>query len=296
MLIMLGFESVVFMLTAWIHHLPYHKFRLLYIPLLITIIHIVATSMLSVFSPLSSGLLFIIGISTLHTHFEHLKVEGTYIWTEILIWILLLLPREINWALFSPHETLSYDWWSMASAIFLLVGWKALRSDPMKGYEFVPNGKDIIVFFLGGIFFLLGAVILVFFFKWEITFEKIGVWTYVGSFIRMLFASNVATEIFFRCVLFELVEKFIKREHISNVITSVIYGLFFWNHSTNILFQVCWILFGLVTGFVYGNTYVATKKIIAASLLHTMVDFILIWFFKLESNHSARLHFKLINT
>jgi len=216
------------------------------------------------------------------------------IWDALLI-LFLWLPVEFG---FVPE--LGIPQAQSVVSLYLLIGLNILlyiylivRQLPDTGYTFRLKDHEwrtAIMNFL----ILLVIVIVIGLLTQFITFSR-----YMPSFGEMIqkllficFFVALPEEILFRGVILNLIEK--RLSGLKNaavtavVISSVIYGLAHGNNANSPFFdislgslgvwQVPWafIILTTIAGFFYGLTYIKTRKIFAAAIVHLLINWV--WF------------------
>ncbi len=117
----------------------------------------------------------------------------------------------------------------------------------------------------------------------------------VSSLVTILFFVAIPEELLFRGVIHNLIQR--RMNGIKNaetkalVISSIIFGLAHGNNSNAPFLDIslgslgvwhmpwAYILLATIAGYAYGLTYVKTKKIMAAAIVHLLIDWVWVVFF-----------------
>jgi len=216
------------------------------------------------------------------------------IWDVLLI-LFLWLPVEFGFVpeLGIPHAQSVVGLYLLIGLNILLYIYLVVRQLPGMGYTFRLKDHEwrtAIMNFL----ILLVIVILIGLLTQFISFSR-----YMPSFGEMLqkllficFFVALPEEILFRGVALNLIEKRLagvkNAGMVAVVITSVIYGLAHGNNANPPfidlslgslgVWQVPWafIILTTIAGFFYGLTYIKTRKIFAAAVVHLLINWV--WF------------------
>jgi len=209
---------------------------------------------------------------------------------DVAVWLLLWIPFDMsfgsagprwNYALFPGGEPWAYEWWSLAISVIAVVGWGRLRALPGFDARLVPNARDVTAALLAtaGIFaIVLPAGLTLGFIAWPgVAREPLRV-LLEGPTIFLTIA--IPEELFFRGVLQSGLDGALAaRRHgrlLSLGIASLLFGLMHWNNVATLEEQVAYLALATVSGAFYGMAYRRGGSILAAALVHTLVDWI--WF------------------
>ncbi len=117
----------------------------------------------------------------------------------------------------------------------------------------------------------------------------------VSSLVTILFFVAIPEELLFRGVIHNLIQK--RMSGIKNaetkalIISSIIFGLAHGNNSNAPFLDInlgslgvwhmpwAYIILATIAGYAYGLTYVKTKKIMAAAIVHLLIDWVWVVFF-----------------
>jgi len=101
---------------------------------------------------------------------------------------------------------------------------------------------------------------------------------YVFSWIRLFLATAIPLELFFRTVLYEELYFVFKNKIWAVLGSNAVYALVFWPKFDTVLHQLMWTCYSLVSGTMFGASYVFSGQLLAGALVHTCLDFVLCWF------------------
>jgi hypothetical protein len=112
--------------SAWFNRVPVKKWKLVAIPLFISLSYAGSSAIVLYFDPLSCFIAFLVGTLALLTLQEFIMLRG-FTKLDFAIWLMLLLPLNIRWTPTSESLTMDREWWGMAMSLYLLLGWGCLR-------------------------------------------------------------------------------------------------------------------------------------------------------------------------
>jgi len=255
------------------------------VPALLSFVFDVAEIIMQDINPLSICLLFFLDLIVTNTLREHFLQEsfGTgsriFTWTDLAVWLLLLFPREINWNLWSHFPREAYQWWAMAMSVYLVVGWKCLKPHVNTGFSLIPTLRDLFAFFVTllvvavaafpFLYFVLGIVLPA---------DSPSPLDYVFSWVRLFLSTALPLELFFRAVLYEELYFILKNKIWAVLSSNAVYALVFWPKFDVVWHQLIWSSYALISGSIFGASYIFSGQLLAGALVHTCLDFVLCWF------------------
>ena len=220
-------------------------------------------------------------------------------WFDVIVILLLWFPIEFGWIpdLNIPPTSGTVKVYNIIGLILIIFLYFILRALPDTGFTYRLKGKDWRSIIQNFIFFMPFALIIGLatgFIEFAKRLPPTG--EMIASFIAILFFIALPEEILFRGVIHNLLEKRLAPKKngtvIALVISSVIFGLAHGNNSNPPFLDIdlgplgiwhapwVYILLATIAGVFYGLTYVKTRKVTAAALVHLLVDWVWGVFFK----------------
>jgi len=98
----------------------------------------------------------------------------------------------------------------------------------------------------------------------------------------------MSEELLFRGVLLNALAKHTRRDFVALMISSIIYGLAYWNSTQTILYQLSFFLYGFVTGMIFGIGFLRTEKVLAGIFAHSILDTMIMTFVKFQSSNGPQ--------
>ena len=214
-------------------------------------------------------------------------------WLDALVIFLLWFPIEIGWVpdLSIPPVQGVIKVFHLNGIILFLAAYLIVRGLPEVGFTWRLKGSDIRTAIQNFIFFMPIALIIGFAAGFIALSRRIpsGV-EMLGVFVGIAFFIALPEELLFRGIIHNLIEKRLqgRRHHvwIALAISSVIFGLAHGNNQNapfidiNLGFLGVWhcpwvyLILATIAGAFYGLTYIKTKKVTAAAIVHLLVDWV----------------------
>lgn len=196
-------------------------------------------------------------------------------WIDISLWLLLWIPFDLRWSQ-ELHPSLDYTWWSVAISLVAVIGWYGYRSADI-GFNLVPGLKDIGITLLA-LVFIMALVVPLGLVTGFLTFvipQTYDIPKLVIHFVGLFLTVALPEELFFRGILLRGLDKMFSKKWIPLVISSLAFGMMHWNNVSSLSTQITYVSLASIAGMGYGWAYRKSgNKIIAAILVHTLVDWI----------------------
>jgi membrane protease YdiL (CAAX protease family) len=109
--------------------------------------------------------------------------------------------------------------------------------------------------------------------------------------LQDLISTSIAEELLFRGILLNALAKVTQRDWLALVISSIVYGLSYWQSSQMPIFQLYLFLYAFSTGFIFGLSFLKTRKIIASAVVHSILDTTLAVFVQFPTSLPLPLQF-----
>ncbi len=245
---------------------------------------------------LAKGLLFcLVPAAFVYLNAKRLQPSG---WLDLLIVISLWFPIEfglINGLTLPPTRGLAevYHLIGIALVIFFFFGVRGLRD---VGFTFRLKDKDIRIAVQNFIIFMPFALVIGMATGFIAISDRLpSGMEMLASFIGILFFIAIPEEILFRGVIHNLIEKKLSDRKngvmIALAISSVVFGLAHGNNNNPPFLDInfgplgvwhapwVYLLLATFAGFFYGWTFIKTRKVTAAAIVHLLVDWVWSTFF-----------------
>jgi membrane protease YdiL (CAAX protease family) len=212
-------------------------------------------------------------------------------WLDTLVILLFWLPIEFNWipALSLPPVQGLIKVYHLNGIILILIAYLMVRGLADIGFTWRLKGADIRTAIQNFIFFMPIVLIVGFATGFLALSRHVPSGTeMLAMFVNIAFFIAIPEELLFRGIIHNLIEKRLQgRKHhvwIALTISSVIFGLAHGNNfkapllDINLGFLGVWhcpwayLILATLGGFFYGLTFMMTKKITAAALVHLLVN------------------------
>ena len=214
-------------------------------------------------------------------------------WLDALVILLLWFPIEFGWIpdLSLPPVQGLIKVFHLNGIILFLIAYLVVRGLPDVGFTWRLKGADTRTAIQNFIFFMPIALIIGFatgFIAMSRRVPQGG--EMLGMFVGIAFFIALPEELLFRGIIHNLIEKRLqgRRHHvwIALAISSVIFGLAHGNNfnspllNINLGFLGVWrcpwvyLILATIAGWFYGLTYIKTKKVTAAAIVHLLVDWV----------------------
>ncbi len=229
------------------------------------------------FNPYYTVIFCCIVSAVLGTLQKEKKDEFIFLWTDLLLWLVLWIPFDLRWYMdMLPAVSETYTWWSIAISVVAVIGWNGYRNVEI-GYRLVPKIKDLYIplIALFGIMVLVvppGLITGFLTFSVPKTFD---IPKLAAHFIGLFLTVALPEELFFRGLLLRGLEKVSSKKWVPMVVSSLAFGLMHWNNVSTLPTQITYVALATIAGLGYAWAYKKSgNNLLAAILTHTLVDWV----------------------
>ena len=203
-------------------------------------------------------------------------------WRDVFVILAVWVPVDLEWV------QQAWPWpggaggniytipMAVAWVVVLFVCFKKLTD---VGFRFSFNKKDLKVTLGNYLAFLVFAIpvgIYIEFIAWS--GKPVVPVALLGGFVATFFLVAVPEELLFRGIMQNLLQRSMKNKHLALMIASLIFGLAHLNNGPSPDWRYAFL--ATVAGYFYGRSYNASKSLLPAVLVHTMVDVLWVHFFR----------------
>ncbi|MBI1924806.1 CPBP family intramembrane metalloprotease [Candidatus Poribacteria bacterium] len=285
--------EIIARLQEWVGRRTFHVFLPSIGLTLVTWTYIAFAGELTRRALLTTGIYLFVPISLLWL--DRKRPQRFTLWNLVAF---LIIWWMIEWKLLPgtkipPRQGLSF--FQLVALNIAIFSFLIVRGLEGVGYRLLPNRRDwgraCISLGLFCAFFAIPIGLWTGFIRPTVEWRPF--WQFPFILLGIFFFTGIPEEFIFRGILYNLLAKTIQGKHrqwIALAISSVIFGLAHLNnhkppfievHLFGFQYPVPWVYLVLATiaGWFYGLAYIRTGSILAAVLLHTMVDGWWVYFF-----------------
>jgi len=217
---------------------------------------------------------------------------------DLVVIIYLWFPVEFGWVpdLSVPPLGGMINYYHIAALILLITLYLVVRNLPDVGFTYRLRGPDIRTAIHSTLLFLPLALILGFPTGFiALNPRPPGLAEMAAALLAVYFFTGLPEELLFRGVIHNLIERRLLRAGRSRttalIVSSIVFGLSHGNNNDAPFLEIPlgplgvwrapWVYMILATlaGFFYGWTYIKTRRVTAAALVHALVDWLWGMFF-----------------
>lgn len=246
----------------------------------VSVFYLLATLLTPGFDPYAATIFVVGTFAALGALYQVGAGRAGLTWVDAAVWMFLWIPFDLRWNydLWQGAEGFGYNWWAIAISVVAVVGWWGLRGLPNFGYRLVPRVRDVVIALVGLVVFaaiIIPIGLAIDFLTFPPT-KPVRISAMVVMFVGLFLTVAIPEELFFRGIFLHGLDQMTDRRWWALFITSVAFGLMHWNNAGDLTTRIAYCALATVAGLFYGWAYRRSgNNILAAALLHTLVD--LVW-------------------